>query len=74
MPRPSSRGSDVFTRSASRAGKRFEIGDNVRLASLGFEGVLRYLGPIDGKPGQFAGVELLEGFAGRGKNDGSAGG
>ena len=74
MPRPSSRASDVFTRSASRAGKTFEIGDNVRLESLGFEGVLRYLGPIDGKPGQFAGVELLEGFAGRGKNDGSAGG
>ena len=74
MPRPSSRASDVFTRSTSRAGKSFDIGDNVRLESLGYEGVLRYLGTIEGKPGMFAGVELHGGFAGRGKNDGSFGG
>lgn len=74
MPRPSSRASDVFGRSVSRAGRAFEIGDHVRLESLGFEGILKYLGEIDGKPGQFAGVELQGGFAGRGKNDGSFGG
>ena len=74
MPRPSSRASDVFGRSVSRTGRSFELGDNVRLESLGFEGILRYLGEIEGKPGAFAGVELSGGFAGRGKNDGSFGG
>jgi hypothetical protein len=74
VPRPASRTSDVFTRSSSRLGKTFEIGDHVRVESLGFEGVLRYLGEIDGKTGQFAGVELSGGFAGKGKNDGSVNG
>jgi len=72
--RPQSRQSDVFARSSSRAGKTFEMGDNVRIESLGFEGVLRYFGAIDGKPGLWAGVELSKGFAGKGKNDGSVGG
>ncbi|KAI0665974.1 hypothetical protein C8Q78DRAFT_486889 [Trametes maxima] len=72
--RPPSRTSDVFARSASRAGRAFEVGDNVRIESLGFEGVLRYLGEIDGKPGMWAGVELSGGFAGKGKNNGSVAG
>ena len=74
LPRPASRTSDVFTRSSSRAGKPFDIGDNVRVESLGFEGILRYMGGIDGKAGTFAGVELTGGFAGKGKNDGSVNG
>lgn len=73
-PRPASRHSDVFTRSVSRAGKTFEIGDNVRIESLGFEGCLRYIGEIDNKSGLWAGVELSGGFSGKGKNDGSVGG
>jgi hypothetical protein len=73
-PRPASRHSDVFTRSVSRAGKTFEIGDNVRIESLGFEGCLRYIGEIDNKSGLWAGVELSGGFQGKGKNDGSVGG
>ncbi|RDX54967.1 hypothetical protein OH76DRAFT_1397294 [Lentinus brumalis] len=72
--RPPSRTSDVFARSASRAGRGFEVGDNVRIESLGFEGVLRYFGEIDGKPGMWAGVELGGGFAGKGKNNGSVAG
>ena len=72
--RPPSRTSDVFARSASRAGRVFDIGDNVRIESLGFEGILRYLGEIDGKPGMWAGVELSGGFAGKGKNNGSVAG
>lgn len=72
--RPSSRQSDVFTRSSSRAGRNFEVGDNVRIESLGFEGTLRFLGEIDGKSGLWAGVELGGGFAGKGKNNGSVGG
>ncbi|KAH9957889.1 hypothetical protein BC827DRAFT_1137068 [Russula dissimulans] len=69
--RTSSRQSDANVRSSSRVGKSFEVGDNVRIESLGFEGTLRYLGDIDGKTGQWAGVELSGGFAGKGKNNGS---
>ena len=64
----------MFARSVSRSGRPFEVGDNVRIESLGFEGVLRYLGEIDGKPGMWAGVELSGGFAGKGKNNGSVAG
>ncbi|KAI0051630.1 hypothetical protein FA95DRAFT_243872 [Auriscalpium vulgare] len=72
--RPPSRQSDTFFRSSSRLDKSFEVGDNVRIESLGFEGTLRYLGEIDGKAGQWAGVELSGGFLGMGKNDGSVNG
>ncbi|EKM54369.1 uncharacterized protein PHACADRAFT_96626, partial [Phanerochaete carnosa HHB-10118-sp] len=65
---------DVFARSSSRAGRIFDIGDNVRVESLGFEGVLRFLGEIEGKSGLFAGVELGGGFAGKGKNNGTVNG
>jgi CAP-Gly domain-containing linker protein 1 len=52
-----------------------EVGDHVCIASLGnFEGTVRYIGPIEGKVGSFAGVELDAGFAGKGKNDGSVDG
>lgn len=56
--------------------KKFDpvVGDLVRLEGMGFEGRLRYKGEIKGKAGIFAGVELLEGFRGRGKNDGSVDG
>ncbi|PPQ99742.1 hypothetical protein CVT24_009725 [Panaeolus cyanescens] len=75
----------TFTRSVSRPASRasmapdkpprsFDIGDNVRIESLGFEGILRYMGDIDGKPGLWAGVELSGGFYGKGKNDGSVAG
>jgi len=46
----------------------------VRIESLGMEGTLRYLGPIEGKPGIWAGVELNPGFVGKGKNDGTVNG
>ncbi|KAJ7132877.1 hypothetical protein C8R43DRAFT_1023761 [Mycena crocata] len=73
--RPPSRQSDVFGKSTTRAGPRaFEVGDNVRIESLGYEGTLRYLGSIDGKPGLWAGVELAGGFAGKGKNNGTVNG
>jgi CAP-Gly domain-containing linker protein 1 len=72
--RPLSRQSDTFIRTSSRVGRSFEVGDNVRIESLGFEGTLRYLGEIAGKTGQWAGVELSGGFVGKGKNDGSVDG
>ena len=74
QPRPASRSSDVFARSSSRAGRIFDVGDKVRIESLGFEGTLRFQGEIEGKSGLFAGVELSGGFAGKGKNDGSVSG
>ncbi|KAF7315292.1 hypothetical protein MIND_00043700 [Mycena indigotica] len=70
--RPPSRQSDVFMKSTTP--RPFQVGDNVRIESLGFEGLLRYLGGIDGKPGLWAGVELSGGFYGKGKNDGSVNG
>ena len=73
--RPESRTSNAGARSSSRAKVRtFEIGDTVHIESLSVEGVLRYLGEIEGKPGTYAGVELSGAFAGRGKNDGSVAG
>jgi CAP-Gly domain-containing linker protein 1 len=70
ISRPPSRHSDVV----SKPKKAFEVGDNVRIESLGFEGTLRYLGEIDGKPGLWAGIELSGGFSGKGKNNGTVGG
>lgn len=69
--RPPSRHSDVFTKSTSRS---FDVGDNVRIESLGYEGTLRYVGEIDGKAGVWAGVELKGGFSGKGKNNGTVNG
>ena len=71
--RAASRQSDAYGTAPAKP-KTFELGDNVRIESLGFEGVLRYIGEIEGKPGQWAGVQLGGGFAGKGKNNGSVGG
>lgn len=68
--RPPSRHSDVFGRST----RTFEVGDNVRIESLGYEGTLQYIGEIDGKLGLWAGVELSGGFSGKGKNNGGVNG
>jgi len=75
--RPPSRQSDVGfagARSVSRAGWMPEVGDAVRIESLGFEGILQFVGEIEGKQGLWGGVELSGGFAGKGKNDGSVAG
>ncbi|KAJ2725720.1 hypothetical protein GGI07_001088 [Coemansia sp. Benny D115] len=49
------------------------VGDPVIIAQQnGLCGTLRYIGPIDGKQGTWAGVELDE--VGKGKNDGSVAG
>ncbi|KAF8993711.1 hypothetical protein BDQ17DRAFT_1312094 [Cyathus striatus] len=70
--RPPSRHSDVFINKV--VSRPFEVGDNVRIESLGYEGTLRYVGEIDGKVGLWAGVELSGGFSGKGKNNGSVNG
>ncbi|KAG6862208.1 hypothetical protein C0995_002138 [Termitomyces sp. Mi166 len=68
----------AHSRSASRTSdvpqRAFEVGDNVRIESLGFEGALKYLGPIEGKQGAWAGVHLSGGFTGKGKNNGTVNG
>ncbi|TFK44617.1 hypothetical protein BDQ12DRAFT_673277 [Crucibulum laeve] len=71
VSRPPSRHSDVFSKSINRV---FDVGDNVRIESLGYEGMLRFMGEIEGKLGLWAGVELSGGFAGKGKNNGSVNG
>ena len=72
--RPSSRPPSRQSDASSRLSRSFEVGENVRIESLGFEGTLRFIGDIDGKPGLWAGVELSGGFAGKGKNNGSVAG
>jgi CAP-Gly domain-containing linker protein 1 len=73
--RPESQTSNAGARSSSSAKVRtLETGDTIRIESLAVEGVLRYLGEIEGKPGTYAGVELSGAFGSRGKNDGSVAG
>jgi hypothetical protein len=51
----------------------FQVGDTVEVPG-GVDGVLMYLGEVKGKDGLFAGVELSEKWASKGRHDGSAGG
>lgn len=45
------------------------IGDTVKLPD-GQLGILRYVGPITGKPGEFAGIELIQEWASQGRHNG----
>ncbi|GAA5830650.1 hypothetical protein JCM5353_007570 [Sporobolomyces roseus] len=51
----------------------FDVGDEVVFEVTGerMEGTVRFIGEVDGKAGQWGGVELSRDFEGRGKNDGS---
>jgi hypothetical protein len=53
----------------SRSDNTPQIGDNVKVANM--EGVLEYIGPVQGKPGTYAGVRLVGKFVNEGKNDGT---
>ena len=55
-------------------GNSFEIGDEVRFEGSELVGNLRYLGPVQGKDGYFAGLELIGSSVGHGKNDGTIAG
>lgn len=61
-------GAGTPTRREQRA---FEIGDMVKLDGTGLTGVLRYMGPVHGREGHFAGLELTGSSYGHGKNDGT---
>lgn len=55
------------------AANGIEVGDAVKfeVSSEHMEGIIRFLGEVEGKDGQWAGVELDSEWHGRGKNDGS---
>ncbi len=50
-----------------------EVGDLVNVPGEMF-GVVKFVGTVRGKNGLFVGVELDEGFAGKGKNSGDVDG
>jgi hypothetical protein len=58
----------------SRAeGDDFEIGDLVDVPGS-MHGTVKFIGNVQGKKGTFAGVELSEEYAARGKNNGDVDG
>ena len=67
-PKDFTSGAGTPTRREQRA---FEIGDMVKLDGTGLTGVLRYMGPMHGREGHFAGLELTGSSYGHGKNDGT---
>lgn len=67
-PKDFTSGAGTPTRREQRA---FEIGDMVKLDGSGLTGVLRYMGPVHGREGHFAGLELTGSSYGHGKNDGT---
>lgn len=67
-PKDFTSGAGTPTRLEQRA---FEIGDMVKLDGTGLTGVLRYMGPVHGREGHFAGLELTGSSYGHGKNDGT---
>ncbi|KAJ2219205.1 hypothetical protein IWW45_009379, partial [Coemansia sp. RSA 485] len=66
------RATSVASKQPSGSAAHLQCGEPVFIPVQGLRGTLRYLGPIDGKQGTWAGVELEE--AGKGKNDGSVAG
>ena|ERR1700753_2359806 len=50
-------------------GREIEVGDAVDVPGE-MNGFVKFIGPVKGKKGIFAGVELSKEFAKRGKNDG----
>lgn len=57
---------------ATRAGE-IKVGSLITIPNTG-RAILRYIGPVDGKPGKFAGFELLGDSAVLGKNSGDVNG
>lgn len=79
---PTGFGSSISSRVAPATPKRappppkvakLGVGDAVTLevGGVAMEGTVRFLGEVEGKEGNWGGVELDEAWAGKGKNDGS---
>ncbi|CZT47434.1 related to Tip elongation protein 1 [Rhynchosporium secalis] len=62
-----------FTPSRAGGGEDLEVGDLVDVPGSMY-GTVKFIGTVQGKKGTFAGVELSEEFAGRGKNNGDVDG
>lgn len=54
-------------------GQDIDVGDLVDVPG-GMHGIVKFVGTVRGKKGNFAGVELAKKFAARGKNDGDVDG
>lgn len=70
---PSFRKMPPFTPSRGRDGDDLEVGDLVDVPGS-MHGTVKFIGTVQGKKGTFAGVELSEEFAIRGKNNGDVDG
>lgn len=62
-----------FTPSRGADGEDLEVGDLVDVPGSMY-GTVRFIGSVQGKNGVFAGVELSQEFAKRGKNNGDVDG
>ncbi|KAE8445016.1 hypothetical protein EG329_014022 [Mollisiaceae sp. DMI_Dod_QoI] len=70
---PTSREMPPFTPSRGPDGDDLEVGDLVDVPGS-MHGTVKFIGSVQGKKGTFAGVELSEEFASRGKNNGDVDG
>lgn len=70
---PTPRKMPPFTPSRARDGDDLEVGDLVDVPGS-MHGTVKFVGNVQGKKGTFAGVELSEEFAIRGKNNGDVDG
>lgn len=70
---PTSRKMPPFTPSRGGDGDDLEVGDWVDVPGS-MHGTVKFIGTVQGKKGTFAGVELSEEFAARGKNNGDVDG
>ena len=63
----------VITTPGKPSGGDVDVGDAVDVPG-NMQGTVRFVGPVQGKKGTFAGVELDAEFAARGKNSGDVDG
>ncbi|KAF8863407.1 hypothetical protein BDZ45DRAFT_615673 [Acephala macrosclerotiorum] len=70
---PTSRKMPPFTPSRGADGDDLEVGDLVDVPGS-MHGTVKFIGSVQGKKGTFAGVELSEEYAARGKNNGDVDG
>lgn len=65
--------SNMIPATPGRPGEDVSVGDNVEVPG-GLQGIVRFVGTVQGKKGQFVGIELNREFAARGKNNGDVDG
>lgn len=65
--------STMIPATPDRPGEDVTVGDGVEVPG-GLQGTVRFVGAVQGKKGQFVGIELNREFAARGKNNGDVDG